>query len=744
MIKKITTLICALLVLSATYNNLTAAEQPSSPVEPVRLEYGTKYDISNVSEIYVLRVPISLALNVKTIKPYLLDVTFSNRHDAALAQAFKADMEKPADGENVVPAIIVTINTKSLEQGTYQLMIYVEPENSGANLKRQILTLELTLPAAKLLQPGTIIVEQTITPWSVITEGNPNLLLLEMSGKQTRLDGITVQPITPSSEGNKATSAFVNFTPPAQVAPGSSEPVPISLSGAFPLGTYKGNALIKSPQMAEAVTVPFEIRVRRHWGYIIATISAGLILGFLTRIWAQRQFDLYNARASARDALRSLKQELLRRPDAGFKAKVEPAVAKIEQAQNESNVDVIVQAVKDANAILAEALKELDARRAEARKAVEMLSRITETRQLLPAEFEDIFDIKDSLAQARLSLTAEKISGAQQILNDLMTGLAGKINNALAERRPITKSFLDAWGELSSLLPTSATSSLIQTITSLGKEIDAVNYQVDNLTVEEIVILANALKNIRFNLSEFLRQLQLSIAVMSRALRAQFDAVDKKDEGAINELFEKIGELQKKLKGWADSFPETEPPVEAEIIDLKAVWRKALIAQAATDEKTKTEINALLDDEKYREATAKTIQFLIKNPNRPSVIFLGAESDVAARQSEAVIDDFANLLLPSGNRAAAPDSGWMIFNIAPESTLAPVFEIFRSGSWWNFALANGLRFLSAAIGIIAVGYALFADKFIGSVSDLLAIFVWAFGLDLSINTFLDAGKKLKG
>ena len=67
----------------------------------------------------------------------------------------------------------------------------------------------------------------------------------------------------------------------------------------------------------------------------------------------------------------------------------------------------------------------------------------------------------------------------------------------------------------------------------------------------------------------------------------------------------------------------------------------------------------------------------------------------------------------------------------------------REEAYQRATAAEFFRWLVAVFLLIAIGYYVFSDKFVGTHKDLLMIFLWGFGTDVGIAGAVQAGGKLK-
>jgi hypothetical protein len=71
-------------------------------------------------------------------------------------------------------------------------------------------------------------------------------------------------------------------------------------------------------------------------------------------------------------------------------------------------------------------------------------------------------------------------------------------------------------------------------------------------------------------------------------------------------------------------------------------------------------------------------------------------------------------------------------------------EHLRVSTFRGLLINRLVQNLIIGAGIAVIGYAIFSEKFVGTVQDLAAIYFWAFGIDLSVSALVAASGKLKG
>src|SRR6266404_8304031 len=770
-IRSVLILIAFALVLLMQLNLSSLAQQ--SELGIVKLEGGTEYEMSNVQPTSVIRVPITIQGGVQTVALKLVDVAIGTRHDQELFNSFAITMESVQPGANQVPAIVVTVRTVGLDQGKYELLIRAQPVGHvtsststtstdttpppigtppkppappAQKAKDQFIKLSVILPAAKLQDVGPVVVEQVVPFFGEPeTLGGPSLLLWENSGHKTQLYSISAKPLDFPGGGNQPTNAAISFAPPAAVPPGELAHAPITLSGSFPLGSTKGAVVLVSPQLTGAQSISFEIKARRSRGSIVFVLVLGLLAGFVLRPWSKRRLELDEAREKVRNAADTLDQELQRRPDAEFQQRVGQALIALRQVVASSKVEALAAGVTAASTALANAMTDLDNRRVLVKDQQAAFTRLTHTDWLLPAEVADAFKIDEQeLAKAGLEVESENILSAKVRFDRLSANLGGALGPAVSRWRSHTKSFLDALSAIAVLISSKGNERLTQETTAINEKLDAMQAVDGGATVEQIIVMLTGLRDARSRIDDLLSILHIALKSTSEILREQFDQVALPDEARFKELVLTLDQLEKDLPDLA-ARPETGAiTLPARVAGITALWRDVMLEQVAGRPEAQKQVNELCDQKDFLGAAAAVVAILktAVNTEEGAVV----EEALAANAGKLVTvapttfgagSLFDGLLSMLSGKPGAEDAA--IPRTPRETTRLPQLEALRVRSLLELLLVKGLRFAISSLVILVVGYALFADKFVGTLSDLLAVFFWGFGIDIGVDAVAEVG-----
>ena len=747
----------ALAILIAFAVTPATAQQAENPLFQVNGE--VSYDISNLKDEDVVRIPITLQPGVTGVTAKLFSITLGKRSDQSLVQYFTPKMEEVREGASQVPTFLIHINTKSLEQGTYSLNFDFTPAapatipakpatkksagqpSSATAAKHQFLKVDLVLAEGTLATPGTLVVEQVLNFWGWWSVEDPKLALTEISGHKTRLNNVKiVQSVIPAGE-NEATDQRLTFKTIDTIDPADTGSSAITLSGAFPIGKTKGTALISSPQMKAPVAVSFEVRSRLWRGYIVFVMFVGLVLGFLTRTWARQRIELHEAQLKAIAVADTLERELGTRPDANFQATVRGALDALKIVIRDGGD--LTAAVTQANNALTAALNTLEGHRAVAQGTLNSLRRLGQLGTSLPAEF-----------AATVQLDAQVLTGIASEIerNDVSTAMAHLeerrvvVANAVSEVQPQwvknIRTFYELVESLAVLLPTTQSTAITAEINSAFEELPKLPAIDENSSVDDLLTMLTQVRNLNLRFNSILQRFIDLFTTSTHTLEMQFSG-KKPDAAAITDLLTKLDGLQKNLSRWSETPQASAEDFHAAIEDAKSVWQDALLKQLPGEkESVVTAANAtkdLLNNNEFWKAAMFVSNFLRQKAASKDPLFGDTAPKDAAPEMDFVFTGGMPFLLQPERTDTLT-----IFSNVREKTLVPSLDSLKVQTIWELMWARRFRFLVSLILIIAFGYLLFAAKFEGSAMDLAAIFAWAFGTDITVDAAIQATQKVKG
>ncbi len=749
----------ALAILSVIAFTSARAQQAENPLFDVNGE--VSFDISNVKEQDVVRVPITLKQGVKGVTPKLFSITLGKRSDQSLVQYFTPKMEETKDAASQVPTFVININTKSLEQGTYSLNFDFTPAaapapspaqtaNKKPTKKRtgqsspapaaihQFLKVDLALNEGTLASPGTLVVEQVINFWGWWTVEDPKLALTELSGNKTRLNDVKiVQSVIPAGE-NEATDQRLTFKTIDKIDPADTGLSAITVSGPFPIGKTKGIALISSPQLKAPVPVSFEVHSRLWRGYIVFVIFLGLLLGFLTRTWAKQRIELQEAQLKAIAVADTLERELGARPDATFQRTVRDALDALKISIN--NGDDLTAAVTQANAALTAALNTLEGHRAAAQSSLNSLRRLVQLRSALPATFTATLQLDTPvLSGIANEIERNDVSTAVAHLEEIRARIAKAVSVAGLEWTKNIRTFYGLVVSLAAFLPPTQSTAITAEIDSAFEELPKLPTIDENSSLDDLLTMLTQVRNLNQRFNGILQRFLDLFAAAIHTLRMQF-AGPMPDADALTKLVTKLEEIQKNLSGWSETPKANAQNLQAAIEDARSTWSKALLDQLKGETSTATATNDLVSNYEFWKAAMYVVNFLRQKPASKDPVF-GDPAPTAAVAGLEFIS--AGGGVPFRAPPARTDTLTIYSNVR-EKTLVPSLESLKVRTLWELIWNRRFRFLISMILIMLFGYLFFAAKFEGTAMDIAAVFAWAFGTDITVDAAIQATQKIKG
>ncbi len=491
---------------------------------------------------------------------------------------------------------------------------------------------------------------------------------------------------------------------------------------------------VVAPQLAEPVPLTLEITTRRGTYFLIAVIMLGWLVGYLVRVVLEKKIIINTARLSAIELLQIIVTESGNRPDAVFVKKANLIQAELGKAMKKTKDEDVNAAVTTAKEALNAAITDHNTRRTQLQQLLDNLQGILGSFTLLPAEFDTVAG--DS--QAQLSeATNKNISGdtttAKEIFGKILPDLNLRFRNSLKSYRSQMITGLAGLAESNFKLP-ELKENLDQLLTQLNTIILSPPPEIDQP-------LLNTLNGINFRAEELLSQAGRLIHKKLSGITETFNAagIQLPDKSLIEQLnkkgdttLEKIGDtILEKIIATGPSVLDKIIGLPAELNSLHADLRKAMQAQTVLtnedpslvqgNKANRKAIDTDVNNGLYTEAAQKIVDFINVN--------------------KGVVQESSNTDMPGIDMPETRN-----FN----SPLVPVFNINNGVSHLQ-ALTNGLdtmhdqtlktiaiakfwQTLAAGILITLVGYALYADNFMGTPGDIASVFFWAFLLDVSIAT----------
>ncbi|HEX7316316.1 MAG TPA: hypothetical protein VF297_20590 [Pyrinomonadaceae bacterium] len=731
-------LLTAALLLVALAATAPAARAQAQADEWIKLLAGPTYEMLEDGEQVPLRVPVTLAEDVQPgeVRLRRLYVRLGQRHNRSLLGAFSVQETLGNDAKDGPAIELVAHMPDASAQGTYELLIEATHAKEGTQKKPRLLTVQIFHPAAKLGTTGTLVVERVVGFFREPSVEGATLQLRESAG-QSRLVVNALEPVRFFNAANGETKGSLSFTGlPLNLAPRGGGTVSYNLNGEFHPGTTKGTALINSPQLAEPVPVNFEVRTRFARWYIVAVIVLGLLAGYFLRTWLKERVALNESRLKAYDRLEQLKLAFDKNKDPGFRESVTQHVNLVGNAAAGSDQNVIKQAVDNAGTALQDALTRLEQAKAAAKTS--QAEAATLLRNFNTWSLPD--DIKAARTPAVASLDAagaalgvNNVSEAKRHLTELVATLAESVRQPVLNWKNEVAVRLEILGGEEVPLPARIAGSLKQGVEQLRASLSKVTAMPPGSGVAELSSNMQAVSDVRENIAPLVRRMDTWLGSEFDELKQTLEAIPDTGPPSVQALSSAVEAFRREIAD-ASRTPEAllQLLTRARLAALDEAWQTSVLEQLKEEELKKepgTEVLKLIDERQYVEA-ARVARQIVRTRRSTA---LGSATG-AAQTARPGLGQF----VPHSS-AAATDSA----TYEPGEQVVQLVRVGRARTFRELLAANLLQTILLGLLIALGGYLLFQEKFVGTFPDFAAVFFWAFGLDVTLDKFLEVSQTIK-
>ncbi|HYO64771.1 MAG TPA: hypothetical protein VEU33_01705, partial [Archangium sp.] len=665
-----------------------------------------------------------------------IDVGLGDWHDNALREAFTATLSESSPGQH--PGISLKVELAKLPQpGTYDVQLSLRQGQ-----EQQFLKLQVLVPEARLRAQAAPLVERVIGLFNGV-EDTPGLFTLSETSGRSRVTNLSIQPLTAAVSGDTTLTGHLRFdtapgSPPVPVVipPGGSADIPYAVFGDFPVGTAKGSVELLSPQLQTPLTVTYEVRTRRTVLWVPLLLVLSLLTGYLLRTWLKYQVELNEKRVAAGALRLKLEDERRLRPDPLYLASLAEVDAPLAQLQT---LDV-----KGLSEQLPKAEQKFEAARAEFdKRQAETQARLAEAEQLLsvawsvhPSLQETLGKTREALGASRRLLESNAVAAADQELKGQLASLSQALREKLRAWRRSVDTQLARFDDAPLPLREEDQKTLSTQIERLHDALRQIPLDAAQLELRAVLSGAHDARTLLINTEPQLRnQLQ----------RILYGVRDVFDAGGVP-----LTGLEQELREW--SRPPNGPVED----DLEWLINRSRLLERVLKQVTVTQLGGtpdeaargLIDQRRYVDLAALVVKRRQEEAHRAPILesFTEPFGDTPATPPPAT-----GVALPTIPPVSFPESPGGVLGAIPEA-LSRLLERVRQPASVSPAAGHALAFktllraraartLIAGIGILAVGYFLFAGKFTGTAQDLAAVFVWGFTIDVSVDALVDVVSK---
>jgi hypothetical protein len=701
---------------------LAGPEGRARAAEPlVSLPDGVTYELAATTATTTVEIPLQPRQGVRP------------RHLAVrLVRVYRGGVQVPRNAFTVAyrpggPSLEVTARLDAVPRpGTYSLRLLVTRARPAES---EPLEIQLTRPAGTLTAPSTMQVEHTWLAWGRFLDRKPTLRLRETAG--VRLTGVSIRQVESATGLVRPTQRSSGPAWTEIPARGEVE-VPYRLDGRFPLGTSTRTLEVTAPQLEAPATITVEVRTRRHPAYILLAIAAGLLAGWLVRRVLTDRVTLGKARLRVLDLRGRLQRESNRHEDKPFRDALKQQVCDLDELQDGPSWD-------DPTALNSAVDRELD----KLDKALEQLANDRAKVVGEDARFRTLLGYDWSLpsrAAAAVGVALDAAGAVAEALDgDDVTAARNALDTARRQLGQALRSTGGTWRSeiLKKLEPlagleapaTSPAASLQEAATAARSAVrelpadPASDPEALLRRLHDARVQVARLPDSGYRLQEAARSV---VEVLKDADKRE--PVQKLDEVAarLTEELDRAGSSEEhgdRAPEAGDGAPEAALAALSRYVpSLLDALEKAIKAQlGAADAEVRRDISRLLDEGRFLAAAVRVAA--------PESQFFG-EGD--GQPAGAVLARWRSWMgRPTG---AAPPP------LVVPAPVTPTWKTERTRLAASVDTAKTVQTVLVAAVLAFLGYALFIGSFNGSVENLLQIFLWAFALDLTVETLLETAK----
>lgn len=641
--------------------------------------------------------------------------------------------------------IELEVNTKLASRwGTYEVWI----EANAANAQKhgaEILKISVEHPAASLRTPGKLTAEVVRgTVREDRFEVTP--LSLELTSDVSRVSNPVLGAIRFPGE-IKPISGSLTLAKPLVDLDLASKPIylPWTMTGEFPLGVTEAETEIRAAQLKDPVAVKVSIRSRRSLTWLWFATILGLALGWALKSWLESYLQLGRARREGARVRDVIEEQLRRYPDTEFEEKLRSCCEELGDAVRGKDAAAITNAATDAQTKLTAELTKLQEGQQTLRTTINTwLTAVSPKRELPDALLKVAATANRELREAAITLKSDCTSAktkvdeiTQSLLLDLKTESArwkegmksglGELSDP--ERLTLPRAVADHLAAASNEI-TKTLLDLINTEPVDGPTIGALLEAVDRLRRQVLIGVIEPTDAAVSRVANRVLQTLEGAGALPSAVRDGTRAV----VSAVGNLLSQ-GSVEERLKALA-------PGAAQELRDFDAWFRKMVSNVQVGDIEAQKQIAALVKARDYEGAARRAAE-------AKTAVATGEAEDVKldkrVRPTGAPVSGSVEAAASAGTvlgLAKAVPERWV--DLVASESIMPAAQVHVTVAQAERQIRIAQAAQSVVVGalFLVVAHVTYAEKYLGTFSELAAVFFWAFGLDVTVSKLIEAAKGL--
>jgi hypothetical protein len=700
---------------------------------------GLSYALVENDDQLSVRIPVNLLPGA----PDALNIS-ANRRDVFSAVGRPNSLGETlvltwvAGKQDVGPSILLSAKAADVFPGNYTLVVEFLQKEKAPGQRPQTVTLSLECPAPKLVSLRSVSIWQE-RRWPLGTNSTSGKLnLYEESGKAAARDITFNELRTASSLLGPETGSLKVSLETATVAAGKEAQARVSPEGDFPLGKTTGKLRVKPSNSAAPLVVDYEVSVTRTPVLIAICAALGAFFGWLSRVFLQSRREWLNAQITASETLALMHKARGAICDAKFKAAIAQAEDDLKQAHAKRLATQLMEAVAKAKSALADAESELSLRRKILSDSLVPLHRSLHQGWRLPLKVAEALSNARALASGILAMAeAQDIAGAAAKLDHEMPNARLALANAASEWRANGAKYFDALASFPPALPEQGEVRLREACTAWKQQFGEaqISAAVDDAA---LVIELSTTHAAYVQAKRIVDDLQQGGREISKWLQDLF--IPSSENPSFKLLVSIIA--QHGINTLADLESPAEnrgAPAERQTEEIVA-WERALLSVLPKHADPNLVTKELA---KYKWISAAQIAkelLNVRELRRPRAL---APEGVLAAESTS----------PKSTDLAVPQARGVVFQVSPILGTTSRVDLLRASLELTGSLTERIEFAreearmsfaqSAILScvFIMLAYGFYGSQWVGTSREMLGVFAWAFGLDLTADSLAPLLKK---
>jgi hypothetical protein len=695
-----------------------ANAQPSQATPQVSILFEPTQFVEQ-EESVIARTPLK-AKDEKTaavLTVALRAVLFDGGHAAPDRETFSATLVSGKQPKEL--DLVVTAPASKAPPGDYKLYLALR---SSASESVQDLTLAVKRVAATVSATRKVAVWQKPSLWP--SSQAAGLLELQEDGGKTAARGITFNDVRDLTASGDSESAILQISGPQKIEPGKSARYGVTTHGEFPVGMTTGKIIVRSDNLAAPVQVDYTVYIRRSLVFIAICAIAGIALGWLVRIRLPAMQARDQSAAEASKIMAALNDAAAKIPDLQFRNEIAVAADALRKGAASSDSKTITDASAAARQALVTAEKNLADRQKVVADALIPLHELLDQSWNLPKAVNAQLEAARRAANKALELlNARDVAAADDLdKHELQHELKTLANMASAWRKNAglyLKALIDDRPSVSD----DGDKQVEEASAEWEKQFSVTHTSINREQLSAELADTHSAYHQAKDIARILGILGLRIANWAKDQFAPLAPAD-----AFKTLAGLIGNHADAIRVDLESPEDAFERPQQRLREQKKAWLAAL--KSAVPSTVEFPNAAITDIEKglWTAAVEKTWSAI--QTQKRGTVSREIMSMNALNEAPPVIQQPQPALVPRGLTAMLQPIG-AITGTLPE----------RIHFTEHAKMAAFIQSLFGLILFVAAAYALLAEKWIGTGTEMFVVFAWAFCLDLSTEALVTLLKR---